>query len=169
MNPTDTLAPGEETIVQMRGELKELLGRTQGAREVLAHLAGVERALKALGANAFESLPTLVLKRAASQLESVLPQPCGPGIAELRARLGKAIAAIERTQATLAATPAAAASAAPSASGASGAAAAPAASAPANTATLQRAAVFSDAALQVSESTVTEFNRVLEASERKFS
>lgn len=163
MNQTDTPAAADETLLQMRGELKELLGRTQGAREVLAHLAGVERALKALGPAAFDTLPALVLKRAASQLESVLPQPCGPGITELRARLAKAVAALEQTQAALAQEAAAqvAAQVAPP----------PAARAPAapGAAPSSRPAMYSDAALQVSEATVTEFNRVVEASERKFS
>lgn len=161
MNQTDTVA--DDTLLQMRGELKELLGRTQGAREVLAHLAGVERALKALGPAAFETLPTLVLKRAASQLESVLPQPCGPGITDLRARLAKAVATLGQAQAAMiqeAAAQAAAQVAGPPATRANAApGAAPAA----------RPALYSDAALQVSEATVTEFNRVVEASERKFS
>lgn len=149
MNQTDAPAATDEMLLRMRGELKELLGRTQSAREVLAHLAGVERALKTLGAAAFESLPTLVLKRAASQLESVLPQPCGPGITELRARLAKVLAALEQTQAM--AAPATLMQAAPAAPPA------------------QRPVLFSDHAMQVSEATVTEFNRVVEASERRFS
>jgi hypothetical protein len=162
MNQTDTLAPADEALLQMRSELKELLGRTQGAREVLAHLAGVERALKALGANAFENLPTLVLKRAASQLESVLPQPCGPGITELRGRLAKALDNIEKAQVAM--TAAALATPAPAAAPGTAPAVAPAASP-----TAPRAAAYvNSAALQVSEATVTEFNRVVEASERKF-
>lgn len=158
MSQTDT--PTDETLLQMRGELKELLGRTQGAREVLAHLAGVERALKTLGPSAFNTLPTLVLKRAASQLESVLPQPCGPGIAELRSRLANAVAALEEAHAA-AAKEAAAQDAA--------AQAAPKAPAAPGVTPVVRPAFHNDAALQVSEATVTEFNRVVEASERKFS
>jgi hypothetical protein len=153
MHQTETPVSADETLPRMRGELKELLGRTQGAREVLAHLAAVERALKTVGLTALESLPTLVLKRAASQLESVLPQPCGPGITELRERLAKVLADLEqRTQAAAASSPPVAP-------------AAPAAPA----AVVQRAAFFNDASLQVSEATVTEFNRVVEASERRFS
>lgn len=146
MNQTETPAPADETLLRMRGELKELLGRTQGARDVLVHLAGVERALKALGMPAFDSLPTLVLRRAASQLESVLAQPVGPGIAELRARLAKALAAQEQAQAA-----------------AAQAAAAPAPAAPVT----PRPALYSEGALQVSEATVTEFDRVVEASQRR--
>ena len=153
MSQTDT--PTDEALLQMRSELKELLGRTQGAREVLVHLAGVERALKTMSPTAFNTLPTLVLKRAASQLESVLPQPCGPGIAELRSRLANAVAVLEQAQS--AAAQEAAAQAAPRALAAPG------------VAPVARATFHSDAALHVSEATVTEFNRVVEASERKFS
>lgn len=167
MNQTDTPAAADDALQQMRGELKELLGRTQGAREVLAHLAGVERALKALGPAAFDTLPTLVLKRAASQLESVLPQPCGPGITELRTRLAKAVAALSQAQAALAQEAAAQIATQQAAQ----TAAQPAAKAPAAPgATLaSRPPLYNDAALQVSEATVTEFNRVVEASDRKFS
>ena len=125
----------------MRTELRDLLGRSPSARDVLPHLAGVERALKALGAAAFESLPSYVLKRAATQLESVLPEPVGPGIADLRARLTNALAVQDAVQApaVLPAVPPA-----------------------------QLPASFSNDQLQVSEATVTEFDRVVEASQRRF-
>ena len=125
----------------MRTELRDLLGRSPSARDVLPHLAGVERALKALGAAAFESLPSYVLKRAATQLESVLPEPVGPGIADLQARLTNALAVQDAVQAhaVLPAVPPA-----------------------------QLPASFSNDQLQVSEATVTEFDRVVEASQRRF-
>ena len=129
----------------MRTELRDLLGRSPSARDVLPHLAGVERALKALGAAAFESLPSYVLKRAATQLESVLPEPVGPGIADLRARLANALAVQDAVQAH-AVLPAVLPAVPPA----------------------QLPASFSNDQLQVSEATVTEFDRVVEASQRRF-
>ena len=129
----------------MRTELRDLLGRSPSARDVLSHLAGVERALKALGAAAFESLPSYVLKRAATQLESVLPEPVGPGIADLRARLTNALAVQDAVQAH-AVLPAVLPAVPPA----------------------QLPASFSNDQLQVSEATVTEFDRVVEASQRRF-
>jgi trans-aconitate methyltransferase len=88
----------------------------------------------------------------------VLPQPCGPGITELRARLAKALTALGQSQAAMVKE----ASAQP----------APKTPTPASTSQAQQAPrppLYSEAALQVSEATVTEFNRVVEASERKFS
>ena len=83
---------------RMRTELKELLNRCPGAREVLPHLAGVERALKTQGLAAFDSLPPRVLGRAAAQLESVLAEPVSAGIAELRSRIGTALKDQERKE-----------------------------------------------------------------------
>ena len=143
MNRTEKMLQVDDSVQRTRSELHGLLSLSPGARDVLPHLAGVERALKALGAAAFDSLPSFVLKRAAMQLESVLPEPVGPGIADLRARLAKALVAHEQASASAAA------------------AAAPAAAAPPPT-------YISNDKLQVSEATITEFMRVVEASQRSF-
>jgi hypothetical protein len=139
MNHPQKVSQDDECLQRMRSELKELLGRSPGAREVLLHLAGLERALKTLGNGAFEGLPSHVLKRTATQLESVLSQPVGAGMAEIQARIAKVLKAHE--QASLPA-------------------AKPAAAAP--------APYFSDDKLQVSETTHTDFMRVLEATKDKY-
>ena len=139
----------DDALQRIRTELHDLLGRSPSARDVLSHLAGVERALKTLGVAAFESLPSYILKRAMTQLESVLPEPVGPGIADLRARLARALAGHDAVQAP--AVPPAAGPAVPPV--------VPPAHQPAS---------FSNDQLQVSEATVTDFDRVVAASQRRF-
>ena len=139
----------DDALQRIRTELHDLLGRSPSARDVLSHLAGVERALKTLGVAAFESLPSYILKRAMTQLESVLPEPVGPGIADLRARLARALAGHDAVQAP----------AVPPAAGPTVPPVVPPAHQPAS---------FSNDQLQVSEATVTEFDRVVEASQRRF-
>ncbi len=121
----------------MRTELKDLLSLSPGAREVLLHLVGLERALRVLGMAAFDSLPSHVLKRTVTQLEGVLPQPVTQGLAEIRTRLTKVIAAHDAPPAP-----------------------APAVKPP-------QPIYFSDDKLQVSETTHTDFMRVFEAAQRK--
>jgi hypothetical protein len=82
----------------MRQELKELLNRCPGSREVLPHLAGVEHAIKTQGLAAFDALPQRVLQRALGQLESVVAEPVGAGIAELRSRIGVALKNFEKIE-----------------------------------------------------------------------
>ena len=91
-------AAGATSAKNIRTKLKELLDHCPGARDVLPHLAGVERALKAEGLAAFGSLPPRVLERAAAQLESVLAEPVGAGLAELRSRIVVALEDHERKQ-----------------------------------------------------------------------
>lgn len=139
MNNPQKMSQDDESLQRMRSELKELLSHSPGAREVLLHLAGLERALKTLGIAAFEGLPSHVLKRTATQLESVLPQPVGQGIAEIQERIAKVLKA--HGQASLPASKPAVAPPAP---------------------------YFSDDKLQVSETTHTDFMRVLEATQGKY-
>jgi hypothetical protein len=131
--PADDAA--DAAVQRMRSELKELLGRCPGAREVLPHLAGVEHALKTQGLSAFDTLPPRILQRACAQLESVLAEPASAGLAELRSRIGVALMAHEERE------QAAARRAAPS-------------------------SFLVDEKLQVSESSVSDFMRVLEATQR---
>ena len=149
MDKPEKTSQADDALQRIRTELRDLLGRSPSARDVLSHLAGVERALKTLGIAAFESLPSYVLKRAMTQLESVLPDPVGPGIADLRARLARALAGHDAVQAP-AGLPAAVPTAPP---------VVPPAHQPAS---------FSNDQLQVSEATVTEFDRVVAASQRRF-
>ncbi len=137
MNHPEKVSQDEESLQRMRTELKDLLNHSAGARDVLQHLAGLERALKTLGLGAFEGLPSHVLKRTAAQLENVLPQPVPAGIADIRTRIAKALAAHERAQSTPAVKP------------------------------VQQPVYFSDDKLQVSETTHTDFMRVFEAAQSK--
>jgi hypothetical protein len=125
----------DEAVLRMRNELKELLSRSPGAREVLPHLAGLDHALKAQGLAAFDALPPRVLKRALTQLQCVLPPSPGKGIAELRSRLAASLAKQE----------------------------------PVNVAHRQPAqpSFLTDDALQVSETSESDFMRVVEAAKRK--
>lgn len=129
--------PGADATQGMRDALKELFGRTRGSREVLPHLAGVEHALKMQGLAAFDTLPQRVLKRAATQLQSVLPDPVSEGLADLRSRLSKALSAHEEARVAIV-RPA------------------------------RPSDFLTDEKLQVSESSVSDFMRVVEAAERKF-
>ncbi len=122
---------------RMRDELKELFSRTRGAREVLPHLAGVEHALKTQGIAGLDGLPPRVLKRAATQLQSVLPDLVSEGLAELRTRLSKALSAHEDARVAIV-RPA------------------------------RPSEFLTDEKLQVSEASVSDFMRVVEAAERKF-
>ena len=90
--------PSVSDAKHLRDELKALLNRCPGAREVLPHLAVVEQALKTQGLAAFDSLPPRVLQRAATQLESVLAEPVSAAIAELRSRLGVALKNHEKAE-----------------------------------------------------------------------
>lgn len=129
-------SPVDDSLQRMRSELKELLGRSPGAREVLPHLAGVEHALKTQGVAAFDTLPPRVLKRAATQLENVLPEPPSEGIAELRSRLSRALSAHDEARVAVM-RPA------------------------------QPSTFLVDEKLRVSEASVSDFMRVVEAAQRK--
>ena len=94
----DEQAQASENARLLRHELTELLSRCPGAREVLPHLAGLERALKVEGLAAFETLPPRVLQRAGIQLESVLNEPVSITLAELRSRIGAALKEHERKE-----------------------------------------------------------------------
>jgi hypothetical protein len=141
MTQTTPEKPGADATAQrMRDELKELFNRTRGSREVLPHLAGVEHALKTQGLAGLDSLPARVVKRAATQLQSVMPEPASEGLAELRRRLSKSLAAHEAHEEARVAIVRPA----------------------------RPSGFLTDDRLQVSESSVSDFMRVVEAAERKF-
>ena len=104
--PDQQSQAADESLKRIRAELKELLSRTPGAREVLPHLAVLEHALKSHGVDALDGLPPRVLTRATTQLLGVLSEPLSDGMTELRAWLTRAIAAREEAPAAPAAAPA---------------------------------------------------------------
>jgi hypothetical protein len=97
-NKTPVGVSADAPVQAMRQELKELLNRCPGSREVLPHLAGLEHAIKTQGLAAFETLPQRVLQRASGQLESVVTEPVSAGIAELRSRIGVALKKFEKIE-----------------------------------------------------------------------
>lgn len=103
---TDRLARqrggAEQAVDRMRIELSILLDRHEASRRSLRQLAGLEHALKAKGAAAFDALPERVLARASEQLEAVLNEPVSVALAELRSRLAVTRMAIEKTDAAVA-------------------------------------------------------------------
>jgi hypothetical protein len=81
---------------QAHCDLRALLGRHPEAARLLPHLAFIERALRKNGSSAIPDLPLSVLHRGLAQLNSVAHGEPGEGLAELRRRLGLAIAARTR-------------------------------------------------------------------------
>ena len=76
----------------MRDELTVLLGRHADTRQLMRHLAFIERALQLTGPEALAGLPPEVLKKGLQQLESLVQNWSSPGLAALRTHLGKALA-----------------------------------------------------------------------------
>ncbi len=97
MNKPAERPQNDGTALRMRSELKDLLNLSPGAREVLPHLAGLDRALKTQGLAAFDALPARILKRASAQLQSVYPAKPGAGIVELRSRLAQVLDGQDQT------------------------------------------------------------------------
>jgi hypothetical protein len=81
----------------LHDELRQLLGRHADARQLMRHLAFVERAVRLGGSDAIDGLPPEVLKKSLSQLENLVSDWSTPGLAELRLRLAMAVDAKERT------------------------------------------------------------------------
>jgi hypothetical protein len=76
--------------VLLRGALKAVLDRHASSRAVLLHLNVLEKALGRHGLKAFEELPDEVLRRALSQLETLVSDWSQGNLAALRARLTEA-------------------------------------------------------------------------------
>jgi hypothetical protein len=87
-----TAAAPDEGPSQMQLELHRLLGQHRQARHLMRHLGYVERSLGLAGADALDQLPLDVLVKASAQLEQLVTDWSAPGLAELRLRLGMAIA-----------------------------------------------------------------------------
>ena len=71
----------------MAQSLGLLLDRAPGAREVLPHLAALERALMSHGAGAVERVPANWLGRICSQLSSLPLPPHDPPLSDLLKRM----------------------------------------------------------------------------------
>jgi hypothetical protein len=135
--PDQLSQDADESLKRIRNELKELLNRSPGAREVLPHLAVLEHALKSHGVDALDGLPPRVLTRATTQLLGVLSEPLSEGMTELRAWLSRALLAREEDAAE-----------------------------PVKQA--RRSTDVTVDHVDVSESSLSDFMRVVEAEERKF-
>lgn len=71
----------------MKGDLRHLLGQHPASRDLLRHLALVERTLGRGGLEALETLPVRVIARALAELERLVWDWSPAGLAELRSRL----------------------------------------------------------------------------------
>jgi hypothetical protein len=100
--PIRDRASAEQAVARMRGELTALLDRHEASRRSMRHLAGVEHALATDGLALFEAFPERILARASQQLDAVLAEPVGEGLAELRSRLLVALTAKEKIEAAAA-------------------------------------------------------------------
>jgi hypothetical protein len=96
------MAAAEKAVHRMRDELKDLLDRHKASRRSLPYLAGLEHALKTKGVAAFDGMTERVLARALQQLDGVLTEPVGPGLAELRSRIVMAQTTCEQIEAAAA-------------------------------------------------------------------
>jgi hypothetical protein len=89
--PTTTASraaePAAEPPSAMLVELRALLGRHAEARQLMRHLAYVERTLRLGGADALDGLPPDLLLKSLQQLEGLVDDWSTPGLAELRLRL----------------------------------------------------------------------------------
>ena len=71
----------------MKGDLQHLLGQHPASRELLRHLALVERTLGRGGIDALEALPVRVIAKALAELERLVWDWSPAGLAELRSRM----------------------------------------------------------------------------------
>jgi hypothetical protein len=87
--PASDAGPEEPPNVMLR-ELRALLGKHADARQLLRHLAYVERTLRLDDADALDRLPPGLAHKALQQLEGLVDDWSTPGLAELRLRLAMA-------------------------------------------------------------------------------
>jgi hypothetical protein len=80
-----------QAIRQVRLELDTLLGHHAHTRQVVPHLSFVEQMLAKSGFRGIGRLPLPVLHKALTQLESLMHDEPGAGLAELRRRLAELI------------------------------------------------------------------------------
>jgi hypothetical protein len=78
---------GGEALRRAHGELRVLLNRHADARRMMRHLGYIERALARSGSRALRKIPTPVLRKGLEQLELLVRDADGAGLAPLRTRL----------------------------------------------------------------------------------
>ncbi|HJV63541.1 MAG TPA: hypothetical protein VJ743_21505 [Albitalea sp.] len=76
----------------MHLELRQLLAQHSAARQLMRHLAYLERTLKLAGPDGLGGLPLDVLQKALAQLEGLVSDWSSPGLAQLRLQLTMVIA-----------------------------------------------------------------------------
>lgn len=81
-----------ETLRKSQAELRALLDRHADTRHVVPHLSYVEQLLETGGMRALGRLPLPVLHKSLTQLEALMHDEPGAGLAELRRRLAAVIA-----------------------------------------------------------------------------
>lgn len=79
----------------MQIELRQLIDRHMKTRELMRHLAYIERALRLGGPDALNDIPLEVLLTGHTQLKSLVEEWSSPGLSELKSRLAMSIAAKE--------------------------------------------------------------------------
>jgi hypothetical protein len=89
--PVAAAAVCAPTPSAVEAELHQLLGRHVEARQLMRHLAFIERTLRLSGPEALDGLPPEVLQKGVKQLESLVADWSTPGLAELRLRLLMAV------------------------------------------------------------------------------
>lgn len=90
--PADPSKRRSETLRKSQAELRTLLDRHADTRHVVPHLSFVEQLLETGGMRALGRLPLPVLHKSLTQLESLMHDEPGAGLAELRRRLAAVIA-----------------------------------------------------------------------------
>ena len=74
-------------VRHMKRDLRELLGQHPSSRQLMRHLATVERTLRTEGLAGFEALPVRVVATALTELERLVWDWSPTGLAELRSRM----------------------------------------------------------------------------------
>jgi len=85
--PSTQSAAASENDCDMHRELHALLAQHGKVRQLMRHLAFIERQLKLAGPDSLDTQPLDVLKKAGTQLEELVSDWSSPGLAELRLRL----------------------------------------------------------------------------------
>lgn len=88
-------APADDAASAMQVELRQLIGRHNGTRDLMRHLCYIERALRLGGPAALDDIPLEVLSKGLAQLKSLVNDWGRAGITDLRSRLSILVAAKE--------------------------------------------------------------------------
>ena len=74
-------------VRHMKRDLYELFGQHPSSRQLMRHLAVVERTLRAEGLEGFQALPVRVVAKALAEMENLVRDWSPVGLAELRSRM----------------------------------------------------------------------------------